>query len=198
MIRRRRPRHLNAEERALWHHVVRAVTPLRPRPPEATPTPPVAPEPAPETPPVPAAAAPLALQRNAAPKPPPLTPLAPLEPKVRRRLGRGAEVDARIDLHGLTQAAAHRRLQLFLLEAQARGHGLVLVITGKGSPGTGAGGPLMSGISERGVLRRAVPIWLCEPALRPFVVGFETAARPHGGDGALYVRIRRKRGGPQP
>lgn len=184
MSRRRRTRLLRPEERALWQQVVRAVTPLRPRAPEPEPaaSAPVS-EPA-ASPPVEAPAVP----RPVPPKPP---PLAPLEPKVRRRLNRGGDVDARIDLHGLTQATAHRRLQLFIVEAQARGHGLVLVITGKGD-----GERLLAGLSERGVLRRAVPLWLGEPMLRPYVLGFETAARHHGGDGALYVRIRRKRGGP--
>lgn len=185
MTRRRRNRLLRPEERALWQQVVRAVTPLRPRAPEPDAPPPLpAPEPEPQPTPVAAAPAP----RPALAKPP---PLAPLEPKVRRKLNRGAEVDARIDLHGLTQATAHRRLQLFIVEAQARGHTLVLVITGKGD-----GERLLAGLSERGVLRRAVPLWLGEPALRSYVLGFETAARHHGGDGALYVRIRRKRGGP--
>lgn len=184
-MKRRRTRLLKPEERALWQQVVRAVTPLRPRAPEPdAPAPPAPAEPEPA--PAPAAALPPA--RPALPKPP---PLAPLEPKVRRRLNRGAEVDARIDLHGLTQANAHRRLHLFIVEAQARGHSLVLVITGKGD-----GERLLAGLSERGVLRRAVPLWLGEPALRPYVVGFETAARHHGGEGALYVRIRRQRGGP--
>lgn len=184
-MKRRRTRLLKPEERALWQQVVRAVTPLRPRAPEPE-APVVPPVPEPEAP-APSVAPP-AVARPAVPKPP---PLAPLEPKVRRRLNRGAEVDARIDLHGLTQANAHRRLHLFIVEAQARGHSLVLVITGKGD-----GERVLAGLSERGVLRRAVPLWLGEPALRPYVVGFETAARHHGGDGALYVRIRRQRGGP--
>ncbi|OYX13332.1 MAG: DNA mismatch repair protein MutS, partial [Rhizobiales bacterium 32-66-8] len=89
------------------------------------------------------------------------------------------------------QAAAHRRLQMFILEAQSQGYSLVLVITGKGDPE----GFAALGASARGVLRRAVPLWLAEPALRGFVVGFETAARRHGGEGALYIRIRRRRDG---
>ena len=91
-----------------------------------------------------------------------------------------------VDLHGLRQAEAHDRLIGFLQRARAAGHGLVLVITGKG----GAGGALFD---ERGVLRRAVPHWLSRPDLRPLVLGFETAAPQHGGAGALYVRLRRAR-----
>ncbi|WP_238120564.1 MULTISPECIES: Smr/MutS family protein [unclassified Xanthobacter] len=189
MSRRPRRRILSAEERALWAHVVQAVTPLRPAP-AAEPGPPAeGPLPSLAEPPAPreAQAAPL---RPAAP-PKAALPLAPLDPKARRRLGRGAEVDARLDLHGLTQAAAHHRLRLFLKDAQALGHAVVLVITGKGDPERLGAAPFGEG---RGVLRRAVPLWLAEPDLRAVVLGFEAASRRHGGEGALYVRIRRRRG----
>lgn len=187
MSRRRRQRMLNAEERALWHHVVRSVTPLTPRTAEVVPDAPSEPPPVPPRPEITPQRKGAAKTLAKAPTPP---PLAPMEPRVRRRLSRGAEVDARIDLHGLTQAAAHRRLHLFIMEAQALGHSLVLVITGKGD-----GERFVPGLDVRGVLRRSVPLWLAETALRPYVVGFETAARRHGGEGALYVRIRRRRGG---
>jgi DNA-nicking Smr family endonuclease len=106
------------------------------------------------------------------------------------RLARGGvAIDARIDLHGMTQQAAHGRLVRYLREAQARGHRIVLVITGKGRPlGDNGDGEV------RGVLRRAVPMWLSAAEMRPFVVGFGEAAPPHGGSGALYVRIRRPKG----
>ena len=136
----------------------------------------------------------------AQPAPPPRPPLAGLEPRTRRKLGRGAEVDARLDLHGLTQQAAHRRLRGFLFEAQAAGHNVVLVITGKGDfarLGDLEPQGVLHGFQEgRGVLKRAVPLWLAEPDLRAVVLGFEAAGRRHGGEGALYVRIRRKRTGP--
>lgn len=187
-MKRRRARTLNAEERALWHLVVRSVTPLRlpAAPPEPDPAE-APPPPAPDTP-----AKPLPAPSPAA-RAKPQPPLANLEPRMRRRLGRGAEVDARIDLHGLTQAAAHRRLHGFIMDAQRLGHGVVLVITGKG-----AGERPLPGESERGVLRRAVPLWLADPVLRAYVVGFEPAARRHGGEGALYVRIRRRRAEGEP
>lgn len=193
MSRRRRIRLLNPEEKALWHNVMRQVTPLKGRAVvEIAPPPPA---PAPETAEVPASP-PRKTEARGAPgrpaPPPPVTPLAPMEPRLRRRLNRGADVDARLDLHGMTQAAAHRRLSLFLLEAHAAGFGLVLVITGKGD----AEGAPLPGEERRGVLRRAVPLWLSEPGLRPYVVGFETATRRHGGEGALYVRVRRRREGP--
>ena len=96
-------------------------------------------------------------------------------------------IDRRIDLHGLTQTAAERRLESFLHAAQEDGAKVVLVITGKGKPDEGGRD------GERGVLRRMVPIWLASPSLRGVVIGFEEAARNHGGAGALYVRIRRAR-----
>lgn len=190
--RRRRP--LAAEEKALWEHVTRSIDRLRPAPKFAAPVVPPAPEPAEAPPPPPSPRKPPVMSTPArAEKPPakpPLTPLAPLEPKMRRRLTRGAEVDARLDLHGLTQAAAHGRLIAFLRGAQGSGHSLVLVITGKGDASASfhhEGG--------RGVLRRLVPQWLAAPELRAVVVGFETAGRGHGGEGALYVRVRRSREG---
>jgi DNA-nicking Smr family endonuclease len=113
-------------------------------------------------------------------------PLAPLSRRERSHLSRGRkEIDARIDLHGMTQIRAHRVLQDFLRRAHADGLTFVLVITGKGKM-TGAA-------SERGVLRRQVPQWLALPEFRAMVVGFEEAHIGHGGEGALYVRIRRVR-----
>jgi len=38
-----------------------------------------------------------------------------------------------------------------------------------------------------------VPLWLRLPEFRPYVVGFEEAHTGHGGEGALYVRVRRAR-----
>ncbi len=92
------------------------------------------------------------------------------------------EIDARIDLHGMTQIRAHRALFGFLQRAHGEGLTFVLVITGKGKVGTE---------SERGVLRRQVPQWLGLPEFRSLVVGFEEAHIGHGGEGALYVRVRR-------
>jgi DNA-nicking Smr family endonuclease len=89
-----------------------------------------------------------------------------------------------LDLHGMTQADAHAALAHFLRGAQAQGARVVLVITGKGARADGEP-------SERGILRRQVPHWLESAALRPLVIGFESAGRGHGGAGALYVRLRR-------
>jgi DNA-nicking Smr family endonuclease len=109
-------------------------------------------------------------------------------------LTRGAvAIDARIDLHGLTQAAAHRKLVRFLLDAQDSGARMVLVITGKGrAPKSQTADDF--GTRETGVLRRVVPEWLSAADLRAVVVGFDEAAQSHGGSGALYVRIRKARG----
>lgn len=123
---------------------------------------------------------------------PPASPGAPgLERRERRGLERGTlTIEARIDLHGLYQAEAHAALVGFLLRSRAAGHARVLVVTGKG--GEDFGGRDRGGFSERGVLRRSVPHWLRGPELRGLVLGFEEAARHHGGGGALYVRLRRR------
>lgn len=138
--------------------------------------------------------APEIARASAAPTPPvpPASPGAPgLERRERRGLERGTlTIEARIDLHGLYQAEAHAALVGFLLRSRAAGHARVLVVTGKG--GEGFGGRDRGGFSERGVLRRSVPHWLRGPELRGLVLGFEEAARHHGGGGALYVRLRRR------
>lgn len=115
--------------------------------------------------------------------PPPLVALGRRE---RSHLARGRkEIEARLDLHGMTQARAHRALIGFLSRASEDGLTFVLVITGKGRS---------SAIdSERGVLRRQVPEWLGLPEFRSLVIGFEEASIGHGGAGALYVRLRRAR-----
>jgi DNA-nicking Smr family endonuclease len=115
--------------------------------------------------------------------------LAPLEKRLKRQLARGgAGPDDVIDLHGMTEAQAHRALRGFLNYSQARGARLVLIITGKGE-GKGLERALWT--DEPGVLRRLTPHWLRAPDLRAIVLGFEEAGRSHGGAGALYVRLRR-------
>jgi DNA-nicking Smr family endonuclease len=180
-----RKRALSEEDKALWRAVAKSTTPLRRRKPvtfddaddEVLHDPqPVArqsrPTPAPQT-------------RPAVAKPSP-PPLAPLGRREKSRLAKGQNaIDARIDLHGMTQARAHRALIAFLHRAYGDGATFVLIITGKGKASVLHG--------ERGVLRRQVPQWLALPELRSFVVGFEEAHIGHGGEGALYVRLRRAR-----
>jgi DNA-nicking Smr family endonuclease len=116
-------------------------------------------------------------------------PLATIERAMKRRVVRGRQtIDARLDLHGLTQAEAHVTLLRFLRTASVRGARLVLVITGKGSKDLDPYGE-----SERGILRRQVPQWLASPSFRNLVISFEDAHITHGGEGALYVRVRQSR-----
>lgn len=115
--------------------------------------------------------------------------LAPLGRRLKQRVARGrAPIDARLDLHGMTQSQAHAALLQFLQRAQSDGAKIALIVTGKGLSG-GDGEPRI----ERGVLKRQVPIWLGLPEFRSFIVGFEDAHIGHGGQGALYVRLRRRR-----
>jgi DNA-nicking Smr family endonuclease len=178
----RRKRVLSEEEHALWESVARQARPLRKK---------NAAEPAG----LPEAESRVVTQAVAHPKltpaakSPPMKPaappLAPLGRRERSQLSRGhKEIEARLDLHGMTQMRAHRALSGFLHRAHGEGLTFVLVITGKGKIGAEA---------ERGVLRRQVPQWLSQPEFRSFVVGFEEAHIGHGGAGALYVRIRRSR-----
>lgn len=179
---RRRRALISAEDRALWNNVARSVRPLPGRTllfeqdRDTSPDMPSASaEPVPQT----LAVAPA----PTIPRPPAAPPLAPLERRLKRHLARGRrDADRVLDLHGLTQERAHHALNAFIMGARADGLGLVLVVTGKGETKNGG---------ERGVLRRLVPLWLAEPRLRPLILGFEPAARGHGGDGALYVRLRK-------
>jgi DNA-nicking Smr family endonuclease len=128
---------------------------------------------------------------------PSLAPIAvpAVDPRKARRIASGTiEIEARLDLHGLTQTIAHGRLVAFLHSAAAQGLRTVLVITGKGAsrqPTTLGGGWRED--EEVGVLRRSVPRWLAEAPLRALVIGCQVAAPRHGGEGALYVLLRRGR-----
>ena len=119
--------------------------------------------------------------------PPPKPKHHPIEKPVVRKLARGRlPIDGRIDLHGLTQSEAHNLLFGFLARAHERGLRHVLVITGKGASR-----------GSEGVLKRLVPQWLTKPEFRFLISGYEDAARSHGGEGALYIRLRRERGNPK-
>jgi DNA-nicking Smr family endonuclease len=101
---------------------------------------------------------------------------------------RKVKVEARLDLHGLTRDQAHLRLRRFLESCQHQGYIWVLIITGKGQR--------IGSRSSRGILHGLVPQWLEDPALRPFISGYATAKPYDGGEGALYVRIKRKKSVP--
>jgi DNA-nicking Smr family endonuclease len=189
---RRRRRHLTHDEHKLWSGVIRSIAPLKRKPSKArgneamstpgeqAPPPPVRrrSEPAPARQPAAKSAG------KSVGKPVP--PVVGLERRDKQRLARGTQtIDARIDLHGRTQSEAHAVLLGFLRRAQAQGARFVLVITGKG------GGPGSAG--ERGVLKRQVPMWLRLPEFRLLVLAIEDAHVAHGGEGALYVRVRRAR-----
>ena len=182
----RKKRVLTQEDKELWDAVRHTVTPLRAerRPLASSPLsePPVelSPRAEPLRPkhPAPEASPPRAQART--PKPP-----VPFDTSLSRKLKRGTEEPvSRIDLHGFRQEEAHRALMAFLSDAQARGARVVLVITGKGG---------RAGTEERGVLRRAVPQWLGSAEFRPLVVSLAVAHLSHGGDGAHYVHIRRRK-----
>lgn len=133
--------------------------------------------------------APTPRTKAVAPKTPP--PLVPIERRRARRIARGlVEIDDRIDLHGLRQADAERRLRAFLLSARAHGLRTVLVITGKGGERNARESDENG---ERGVLKRSVPLWLDQPELRDCVAGIAPAHVRHGGAGALYIHLRRPR-----
>jgi DNA-nicking Smr family endonuclease len=178
----RRHRALTEDDRTLWHAVAKTTVPLkrarRVSRAEGDDEAEVAQRAA-------AAPAPPRPQKTTRAAVPPQ--LAPISRRDKAKLSRGRqEIHARIDLHGMTQARAHRALLAFLQRAHAEGATFVLVITGKGRVGGEE--------REQGVLRRQVPHWLALPEFRTIVVGYEQAHIGHGGEGALYVRVRRARG----
>jgi DNA-nicking Smr family endonuclease len=179
-----RRRQLSDEDRALWSGFAHSIKPLRrAKIPNATEA--AKPAGAGEK----AAAPPRAEARAQSPPPAKSPPLAALDRRLKQRVARGRDaIDVRIDLHGMTQSEAHGALRHFLREAQANGAKIALVVTGKGTRMAAR-----DGSSERGVLKRQVPMWLALPEFRPFIVGFDDAHVSHGGQGALYVRLRRPR-----
>ncbi|HET6375000.1 MAG TPA: Smr/MutS family protein [Methylocella sp.] len=180
------PRRLRQDEIELWSDVTLKVAPLPGRK-------------APELPQRPAGSGTAPLGRGSIPagsraeildascaKRPVPPALAPLERRLRQKLARGkAAPDAVIDLHGMTREQAFLALRAFMTRAQTEGARIVLVVTGKGDRA-------VSGGDSPGVLRKCVPSWLRAPAYRSIILGLEEAARPHGGAGALYVRLRRR------
>lgn len=186
MTRRRLP---TPDERRLWRIAMRDADPMPGRAPDPDLEPPAFPsqdEPvATRLAPPPMAAPPAKPAKSGRPSLPPLTPgsTANIDRRTGDRFRRGQlEIDGRIDLHGMTQSQAHNALAGFVHRAWNEGRRCVLVITGKGSFTGGAG-----------VLRQAAPKWLGDAALRPMVLAIQPAQPKDGGDGALYVLIKRRR-----
>ena len=185
-----RKRRLAPEEQKLWSKVAQSAVPLHPskaKAPLLTET-----KPAQPAPPMAAALPPFDVGQKAKTAPAPEPPQAKLrmDAKTFKELSRGkVKPEARIDLHGMTVAQAHPALVGFVLRSHAEGKRLLLVITGKGS-GAEDRGPIPY---QRGILRRQVPQWLTQNPLSPLILQTTTASRKHGGDGALYVYLRRQR-----
>ena len=145
------------------------------------------------------ASAKAAIKQHAAPPQTPkktTPPIAEFDRKKAKKIRSGqVEIEARIDLHGMRQDEAHASLRAFLHRCQARELRWVLVITGKGKiTDRDDDAPFdMTANRDRGVLKRNVPRWLAEPDLRPLVVSYTAAAISHGGEGALYVHLRKVR-----
>jgi len=174
-------------EAALFQRTMAGVAPLTRKRRPLAPTPDEAP--VVKVPARPAAArAPIAPVRHEAPQPTEPAALsvdsfAGVDRRTVDRLRRGKlPIEARLDLHGNYQDAAHAELNHFIAASAAAGRRVVLVITGKGSVGEGGG-----------VLRRRLPDWLNQPACRPHVLAFAGARPEHGGGGAFYVLLRRQR-----
>ncbi len=193
------PRGLSPEERALWNRVRRRVAPLGGEPGagsarklarkmEQT----ADPGPAPAREWVPAA---FRIGEKATTGTAGKTEPAPVAPRMdsrqyaRLRRGRLAP-QARIDLHGMTVAQAHPALSAFITESWSRGVRLVLVITGKGRGRDRGDGPIPI---RPGVLRHHVPQWLQSGPLAQMVLQVSEAHGRHGGAGALYVYLKRRR-----
>lgn len=168
-------RELSTDEKKLWRRVAASVKTRRVLPPEE------AEEPAPII---------KSTTRRAETKAPIAPPSVRALPKAaappqrrdaEKRVRRGKlEIGGSLDLHGHTQDSGRAALARFLQIAQARGDGVVIVITGVGRGG-------------EGVLKKRLPEWLAERDLRPLTTGYAPAHRSHGGAGAFYVFIKRAR-----
>jgi DNA-nicking Smr family endonuclease len=181
-------RRVTPDELELWRHVAQTVRPIKSKrraasPKDEAPSPPAA-KPKSAKPAAPAAPP---------PRPQPPKPAKPhelihglshgIDRRQAERFRKGKlPIEGKIDLHGRTQQDAHDDLLAFLKRAHGAGKRTLLVVTGKGMT-----------TSKTGILRQAVPRWLNEPAFRPLVLAFDYAEPQHGGEGALYVLLKRVR-----
>lgn len=173
----RQPKTLTEDDRVLWTLVAKSTTPLRRRKVIEEDLPKQAPD---EKMP---AASEMARQQAAPPAAPKRFSVSPaLDRPTLTKLSRGKlPIEGRVDLHGMTQGEAYALLLSFLQRAQASDIRFVLIITGKGFSSGGDG-----------ILRRQVPAWLSTPPFRQLVSSHDVSARHHGGEGALYVRLRKR------
>ena len=195
----RRPRHLSAEERALWDLVTRRDKPARPAPDVRSPVEMAPPKPAPAIPPRdpirPFQIGQVVSHTSRNDLLPGLTERLARTPvqmdsKAYVKLKRGKLVpEGRIDLHGMTLAQAHPALIGFILSAHAAGKRLVLVITGKGKLRDDFA-PMPA---RQGILRHQVPQWLIMAPIGGLVLQIAPAHISHGGEGAYYVYLRKSR-----
>ena len=89
-------------------------------------------------------------------------------------------VEAKLDLHGMSQHNAFLKLQTFIKKSFSNQYRTILIITGKGKEGTG-------------VLRNKLPVWLKSDFCSPYILAFGQAKEKDGGSGAFYIRLRRNR-----
>jgi DNA-nicking Smr family endonuclease len=180
-----RRRHPSRDELLLWRHAVRDAAPLKGK---STSEP--EPEPEESEPPPPSTPKPVVTNAPPPPKPKQALPIlasgtaVDLDKRSAERLKRGQmAIEGRLDLHGQTQDQAHRALNSFIERAYVLGQRCLIVVTGKGDKPDGS----------IGVLRSKVPHWLNDTHLRPMILAFSQARPQHGGAGALYVLIKRRR-----
>jgi DNA-nicking Smr family endonuclease len=187
-----RKRDLREDERELWEHVTRDVRKARARRIQTAAK--VAKSEVAAAAPRPKAIRPGRIEVPVPVPPKRTAPAFGLDGATGERLRRGKIApEATLDLHGLTQAQAHARLVQFVRTGHERGSRCLLVITGKGSPSRDEGllRFVMPDRSKAGILRMMVPRWLEE--MRAIVTGLQSAHQRHGGAGAFYVYLRRRR-----
>ncbi len=196
----RRRRGLSPEEQALWNKIAEQTVPLHPRR-ETSDIPEKIARPAKSAPEPKAPIDPFeigqkrtetALPHDFAPRPGEWLngQAVSMDHKAHNRMKRGKlRPEAKIDLHGMTLAQAHPALIRFISDQYARDRRLVLVITGKGRGGDDDG----SLLRRRGILKQQVPHWLQSAPLGAMVLQVSEAHLKHGGEGAYYVYLRRRR-----
>ncbi len=183
-------------DQELWQRLASGVKPLkrrRPEPPAAA-TPAAAPKPAAKSAPKPVAPPPPPPQRLAElplPTAGKRRPVPGLDSRTAERLRKGEiPIEARLDLHGLTQAEASAALSRFVQQSRRAGLRCLLVITGKGARRVTEEPGFMPPV-ETGVLKQLVPRWLAAGPERAHILAIATARPQHGGAGALYVLLRK-------